>query len=267
MWARGTRADRVFARVRFGRGARDGALLRRGDESAKAAHGRQQPLDVRLRQLDVRLRLHDGLRLDASVGWDAVVFTGPSSDHTSGSGYYMYVEASGNYPNVGPFTLLSPTFAECVGEVNFYYHLYAAGRHGHAAARGDDGRRELDDDLDEVGRPGRQLAGRDREHRDGERDPSAMGRDYGIELAEDRHRRRRGHPERGNVADTNGRGLCAPHPDNDADTVPTPAPTTPGLRHVAADDGADAAPGYSRPFTPSDKGRARGGVAPRARGR
>ena len=51
--------------------------------------------------------------------------TGPSSDHTSGSGYYMYVEADGNY-NTGPFTLLSPTFAECVGEVSFYYHMYAA---------------------------------------------------------------------------------------------------------------------------------------------
>ena len=54
--------------------------------------------------------------------------TGPNADHTSGSGYYMYVEASyENNPDVGPFTLTSPTFAECVGEVNFYYHLNGAG--------------------------------------------------------------------------------------------------------------------------------------------
>ena len=90
--------------------------------------------------------------------------------------------------------------------------------HGHAAARGDDGRRELDDDLDEIGRPGQQLAGRDREHRDGERDPNAVGRDHGNGLHERHGDRRRGHPERGeferrlyradvfsdNVADSDG---------------------------------------------------------------
>ena len=58
--------------------------------------------------------------------------TGPSGDHTSGSGYYMYIDAYGgwpdytqNYPNVGPFTLASPAFDECVGEVRFYYHMYS----------------------------------------------------------------------------------------------------------------------------------------------
>ena len=62
-------------------------------------------------------------------GWTPSSGTGPSSDHTSGSGYYMYVEASSpNNPSVGPYTLASPTFDECVGEVKFYYHLYGSGR-------------------------------------------------------------------------------------------------------------------------------------------
>ena len=53
--------------------------------------------------------------------------TGPSSDHTSGSGYYMYIESSSpNYPSVGPYTLASPIFTECVGEVNFHYHMYGS---------------------------------------------------------------------------------------------------------------------------------------------
>ena len=58
--------------------------------------------------------------------------TGPSSDHTSGSGSFMYIDAYGdwpdytqNYPNVGPFTLSSPSFTECVGEVTFFYHMYS----------------------------------------------------------------------------------------------------------------------------------------------
>ena len=53
--------------------------------------------------------------------------TGPSSDYTSGSGYYMYVEGGDPNSNVGPYTLTSPTFAGCVGEVNFCYHLYGSG--------------------------------------------------------------------------------------------------------------------------------------------
>ena len=31
-----------------------------------------------------------------------------------------------NYPHVGPFTLASPTFDACVGEVRFFYHMYSA---------------------------------------------------------------------------------------------------------------------------------------------
>ena len=61
-------------------------------------------------------------------------YTGPSSDHTSGSGFYLYIDARSDwpdyteyYPNVGPFTLASPAFDECVGEVRFYYHMYGSG--------------------------------------------------------------------------------------------------------------------------------------------
>ena len=57
--------------------------------------------------------------------------------HTSGSSYYMYVEASSpNNPNK-VFTLASPTFADSVSEVNFYYHMSA--RAWARAARRDDG--------------------------------------------------------------------------------------------------------------------------------
>ena len=49
--------------------------------------------------------------------------TGPHSDHTTGSGYYMYVEASSpNYPNVEGFHLEAPCAS--VGEVSFWYHMY-----------------------------------------------------------------------------------------------------------------------------------------------
>ena len=51
--------------------------------------------------------------------------TGPSGDHTTGAGYYMHVETSGAYGNP-PYTLTSPTFSECVGEVRFAYHMYGS---------------------------------------------------------------------------------------------------------------------------------------------
>jgi hypothetical protein len=52
--------------------------------------------------------------------------TGPSGDHTSGSGYYMYTEASSpNYPNVGPFVLESAVGAGA-GYAEFWYHMYGS---------------------------------------------------------------------------------------------------------------------------------------------
>ena len=70
----------------------------------------------------VRLRPRDRLRLDTQLGGTPSWATGPSSDHER-FGYYMYVDSYGNY-DTGPYTLSSPTFAECVGEVRFHYHMY-----------------------------------------------------------------------------------------------------------------------------------------------
>ncbi|XP_074613343.1 MAM and LDL-receptor class A domain-containing protein 1-like isoform X4 [Acropora palmata] len=52
--------------------------------------------------------------------------TGPSSDHTSGSGYYMYIEASSQRP--GDYAVLSsPEYPfRGVTCVTFYYHMYGA---------------------------------------------------------------------------------------------------------------------------------------------
>ena len=51
--------------------------------------------------------------------------TGPSGDATSGSGSYVYVEATWpNSPNKGPFALTSPSFLACVGSVQFSYHMF-----------------------------------------------------------------------------------------------------------------------------------------------
>jgi hypothetical protein len=50
--------------------------------------------------------------------------TGPSADHTTGTGYYAYVEASSpNYPNVGPF-ILNLEVSSGVQHANFYYNMY-----------------------------------------------------------------------------------------------------------------------------------------------
>ena len=57
--------------------------------------------------------------------------TGPSGDHTTGSGYYIYTEASGNgtgYPNK-QFISYTPTFdvSTTPGRMlSFWYHMYGA---------------------------------------------------------------------------------------------------------------------------------------------
>jgi predicted outer membrane repeat protein len=51
--------------------------------------------------------------------------TGPSSDHTSGAGHYMFVEASSpNFPNVGPFELEASLGGAAAGVAIFWYNLY-----------------------------------------------------------------------------------------------------------------------------------------------
>ena len=53
--------------------------------------------------------------------------TGPSGDSSvDGTGAYMYVEASNNYPDVGPYTITTPVYTSCVGEVTFDYHMYGS---------------------------------------------------------------------------------------------------------------------------------------------
>jgi len=51
--------------------------------------------------------------------------TGPSSDHTSGVGCYMYVEASSpNFPYKGPFELETSLGSDGVSSVFFWYNMY-----------------------------------------------------------------------------------------------------------------------------------------------
>ena len=63
----------------------------------------------------------------------------------------MYIEASSNY-NTGPFTLLSPTFGECVGEVSFYYHMYSyyASYYGYTSDYYQPGTLQLEETTDGV---------------------------------------------------------------------------------------------------------------------
>jgi len=57
-------------------------------------------------------------------GATSSVATGPSYDHTTGSGFYFYVEASlPNYPSIGPY-ILENDLSTNVGVVSFYYHMY-----------------------------------------------------------------------------------------------------------------------------------------------
>jgi len=51
--------------------------------------------------------------------------TGPSSDHTSGDGYYMYVEASSpNFPLKGPFELEASLGGVEATSITFWYSLF-----------------------------------------------------------------------------------------------------------------------------------------------
>ena len=73
---------------------------------------------------------HDVLKWTRNGNETGSSGTGPERDHTSGdsgrSGFYMYVESSDTY-GTGPFTLESPPFAECIGAVTFWYHMYGTG--------------------------------------------------------------------------------------------------------------------------------------------
>ncbi|CAH1274166.1 MALRD1 [Branchiostoma lanceolatum] len=49
--------------------------------------------------------------------------TGPSSDHTTGSGFYMYVEVS-NKPLGAAARLISPSLSNSIRCLKFWYHMY-----------------------------------------------------------------------------------------------------------------------------------------------
>jgi len=61
-------------------------------------------------------------------GSTSSVNTGPSGDHTTGTGHYVYVEASDpNFPNKGPFVLnVALTAGTGIGEVSFWYNMFGA---------------------------------------------------------------------------------------------------------------------------------------------
>ena len=72
--------------------------------------------------------ISSGLEWTTNTGSTYSYLTGPGGDHTTGSGYYLYVEASTpNFPSVGPYTLTTPRFGACVGIVTFSYHMYGSG--------------------------------------------------------------------------------------------------------------------------------------------
>ncbi|CAH1274193.1 MAMDC2 [Branchiostoma lanceolatum] len=52
--------------------------------------------------------------------------TGPSSDHTTGSGYYMYIEASGPQQRGDVARLISPVLSSDTRCLEFSYHMYGS---------------------------------------------------------------------------------------------------------------------------------------------
>jgi len=69
----------------------------------------------------------DNIDWDILTGATGSTGTGPSSDHTSGSGNYLYTESSSCYGNTGEIT--SPCFDLSVisnPELTFWYHMYGS---------------------------------------------------------------------------------------------------------------------------------------------
>jgi parallel beta-helix repeat protein len=63
----------------------------------------------------------------AKSGQTGSLDTGPSGDHTSGSGKYMYTEASGCYSKTAYLTSPTLNFSSYTGMVmQFYYHMYGS---------------------------------------------------------------------------------------------------------------------------------------------
>ena len=151
--------------------------LRRRRARADVLADTWRPLRVRLRQLDVRRRLHDEPQLDAQVGRTtgnagtpdhaattraarATTCTSTRLARLACSNFRTWARSrSRRRPSMSAWARCASTIT-CTATTAGTLWVLRRRPHGHAAARGEHGRRELDDDLDQVGQPGRQLAER-----------------------------------------------------------------------------------------------------------